>query len=202
MKNVTPVRKKAIETRQRLLEKTVYMLGEKGYHNITVDEIAKEAGMSTGIAYRYFKNKKEMLLAALEYYFSNIQEISDTEMNQLSAFSNLEEKLKYVLEQFYNIHMKYYGIHEELESLRHIDTDVKVFYEKSISKALDIILEKCPEEYKKIKNLREKLYIAISILENYVHLQMKEIICNELNMENIKKWTINSVMELFKGDEE
>lgn len=34
---------------------------KKGYHSTTVDEIAAEAGVSTGIACRCFRNEKDLL---------------------------------------------------------------------------------------------------------------------------------------------
>ena len=71
MENRTPQRDKAVRTRQRLLEVTLAQTAACGYHNITVDKIAAAAGVSTGSAYRYFRNKKEMLLAALAYYYEN-----------------------------------------------------------------------------------------------------------------------------------
>lgn len=76
MENRTPQRDKAVRTRQRLLEATLAQTAACGYHNITVDKIAAAAGVSTGSAYRYFRNKKEMLLAALAYHYENIQDFS------------------------------------------------------------------------------------------------------------------------------
>ena len=69
------IQKRAIETRDKILAAALELYTEKGYHNTTVDEISKRAGMSTGIAYRYFKNKKAILLAALTYAFENIRDI-------------------------------------------------------------------------------------------------------------------------------
>ena len=109
---------------------TIEQVTKQGYHNITVDEIAKKCGISTGSAYRYFKNKKEMLLEAIEYCYTNIQVFSETEDKRLEEFDTMEEMLEYVLQQFYRIHKKYYAIHEKLESLRHIDADIREMYEK------------------------------------------------------------------------
>lgn len=71
---------------------------------------------STGSAYRYFRNKKEMLLATLAYYYENIQEFSGTPDSSLRSFSSPEDMLAYVLGQFYGLHRKYYALHEELET--------------------------------------------------------------------------------------
>ena len=61
------VQKRAVETREKLLKSALELYTVKGYHSTTVDEIAKNAGLSTGVAYRYFKNKKDLLLEAISY---------------------------------------------------------------------------------------------------------------------------------------
>lgn len=147
------------------METTIEQIGEKRYQNITVDEIAKACGMSTGSAYRYFKNKKDMLIAALEYYYSNIQSFSETEDSKLMEFENLGQMLGYVLDQFQVIHKKYYGIHEELESLRHIDKDIKNVYNNMVTDLIQKLIKKCPDELKILPNLKERLYVAFGILE-------------------------------------
>ena len=144
MENRTPQRDKAVRTRQRLLEATLAQTAACGYHNITVDKIAAAAGVSTGSAYRYFRNKKEMLLAALAYYYENIQEFSGTPDSSLRSFSSPEDILAYVLGQFYGLHRKYYALHEELESLRHIDPDVRDAYLRILLDAVDTLVQKCP----------------------------------------------------------
>ena len=104
MENRTPQRDKAVRTRQRLLEATLAQTAACGYHNITVDKIAAAAGVSTGSAYRYFRNKKEMLLAALAYHYENIQDFFGTPDSSLRSFSSPEDMLAYVLGQFYGLH--------------------------------------------------------------------------------------------------
>lgn len=191
--------KKALETRQRLIRATIQQIEEKGYHNITADEIAKACGMSTGSAYRYFKNKKEMLLAAIEYSFANIQTVSGTEDSRLLQFERMEDMLAYTLNQFYLLHKKYYAIHEEIESLRHIDTDVKTLYDKITEKAVEGLIEKCPEQMQALPHLKERLYVAIGILNHYAHLQMDEDQCRGLDMEQMKKLSIEAAVAVIGG---
>lgn len=199
MENKTPLTKKAVETRQRLLMATIEQVAKQGYHNITVDEIAKACGMSTGSAYRYFKNKKEMLLAAIEYCYTNIQMFSGTEDKRLAEFDTLEAMLEYVLQQFYQLHKKYYAIHEELESLRHIDADIRAVYEKIQWNAVDALLPKCSAKLGALPDLRERLYVAIGILENCAHMQMDDAMCKALDMEKIQEISIHAVMMVIGG---
>ncbi len=54
------------ETRARLLDGARRLLVERGYHGVTIDEIAKEAGISRQAVYAYhFGSKSEFLIALL-----------------------------------------------------------------------------------------------------------------------------------------
>lgn len=191
--------KKALETRQRLIRTAIQQIAEKGYRNVTADEIAKACGVSTGSAYRYFKNKKEMLLAAIEYSFANIRTISGTEDSRLLQFERMEDMLAYALDQFYLLHKKYYAIHEEIESLRHIDADVKALYDRITERAIEELIEKCPEQLQALPHLKERLYVAIGILDHYAHLQMDEDRCRGLDMEQMKKLSIEAAVAVIGG---
>ena len=71
------VQPRALKTREKIILAAISVYSEKGYYNTTVDEIAKSAGLSVGTAYRYFKDKKELLLEALKYGFEHITEFAD-----------------------------------------------------------------------------------------------------------------------------
>lgn len=54
---------KARRTRERILEAALGLFSEKGYEDTTMRDIAKEAGASLGLAYRYYASKEEFALA-------------------------------------------------------------------------------------------------------------------------------------------
>ena len=60
------VQARAVKTREKIMQTAIGLYAKNGYHNTTVDDIAREAGVSVGTAYRYFGDKKELLLSALE----------------------------------------------------------------------------------------------------------------------------------------
>jgi AcrR family transcriptional regulator len=67
--------KKAAATRKSLLHAALEVMSRKGYTAATIDEIAKEAGVSKGLAYYHFKNKGEI---ATEILTNGINELIDT----------------------------------------------------------------------------------------------------------------------------
>ena len=54
---------KARRTRERILEAALALFAERGYEATTMRDVAREAGTSLGLAYRYFASKEEFALA-------------------------------------------------------------------------------------------------------------------------------------------
>jgi AcrR family transcriptional regulator len=54
---------KARRTRERILEAALGLFADKGYEATTMRDVAREAGTSLGLAYRYFASKEEFALA-------------------------------------------------------------------------------------------------------------------------------------------
>nr|WP_313569253.1 TetR/AcrR family transcriptional regulator [Pantoea dispersa] len=58
---------------------------EKGFHNTTVHNIAKEAGISTGLIYRYFKNKDGIIEALFTDTIQKVKVIVDIDYNGIEV---------------------------------------------------------------------------------------------------------------------
>jgi AcrR family transcriptional regulator len=50
-------------TRRRLYEMAIRLIGEHGYEATTLRDVAKRAGVSAGLLYRYFPSKRSVVLA-------------------------------------------------------------------------------------------------------------------------------------------
>ena len=60
-----PQQKRSLEKKERIVDAGLILMREKGFYNVTTADIAKAAGVSTGILYRYFENKMDILMAAI-----------------------------------------------------------------------------------------------------------------------------------------
>ncbi len=80
-------------TREKLLEAGKKLFAEKGYHRTTIEEITKEAGVSHGTFYVYFKSKKEFFLVLLK-------EIRGLILNSLNAGIKEKSPQRFFLESF------------------------------------------------------------------------------------------------------
>ena len=65
---------KSVKTRARIMETALRLFADKGYHQTTMRDIAREAGASLGLAYRYFESKEDMVLAFYEQCTIQLEE--------------------------------------------------------------------------------------------------------------------------------
>jgi len=54
------------ERRGQIVRAAVKLFSEEGYYTTTIQQIAREAGVSTGLIYQYFKDKDDVLFLALK----------------------------------------------------------------------------------------------------------------------------------------
>ena len=54
-------------TRTKILEAATELFADEGYFAVSTRDIAKRAGISTGLAYHYFESKEDLLAAQMHY---------------------------------------------------------------------------------------------------------------------------------------
>ena len=81
----------ASEKHQRILDAAIQEIDEKGFFHSRVSEIAKRAGVADGTIYLYFKNKDELLMAAIDSAFHGF---IGRARSELGAISDYREKLR------------------------------------------------------------------------------------------------------------
>ncbi len=57
---------KGEQTRQRIVDRALELFEQRGYDATTLRDIADAAGVSIGLAYRYFRRKEELVLSLYE----------------------------------------------------------------------------------------------------------------------------------------
>lgn len=62
------------EKRERILNAAINEFAKKGYKNASTNEIVKEAGISKGLIFHYFKNKKQLYLFLYDYLMEIMEE--------------------------------------------------------------------------------------------------------------------------------
>ena len=86
---------RAAETRKRIVATVKKLITENGFENVSIEEIAKEAEVSTGSFYTYFKKKEDVIEELNQLSFYRLAEITN-EMKD----KGLDDRLKYYCRQF------------------------------------------------------------------------------------------------------
>ena len=87
------------EERERLiLEAAEELLAEKGYHEMSIDEIAARVGVSKGTVYLHFPSKEELVLAQLERGMRRFIQSADV---VLTSAASPSERLRSLIELIY-----------------------------------------------------------------------------------------------------
>lgn len=64
-----PLRRSSEARKEQILAAAIRLFGEEGYHRTTVQDVAREADVSVGLIYQYFKDKEDLLFAAIGNIF-------------------------------------------------------------------------------------------------------------------------------------
>lgn len=165
-----PIQKRSIEKKEKIIKAGFELICEKGYYNTNTAEIAKAAGVSTGIIYQYFKDKHDILVEGIKRYASDIfYPMLNVTSNIKIDKNNLDSVLRNMINTFIENHKLSQIAHEEIMSMTHSDKEIAEFFQenemamtKNISK---ILLDNGFDS----KNLDEKVHIAIHLIDDLCH---------------------------------
>ena len=194
-----PVQKRSIEKKEKIIESGFELICEKGYYNTNTAEIAKNAGVSTGIVYQYFKDKHDILIEALKKYVDNIfypmLNIPIKEFDKI----DLSEIIKKMIDSFITNHKLSQSAHEEIMAMAHLDKDVAFYFHKREMQMTEKIYDLLVKNGFDSKDLMEKSHICIGLIDNLCH----EIVYHkhsELNYEIMTNICINTIVHIFNKD--
>lgn len=191
-----PKQERSIEKKNRIVQAGFELFSQVGYYNTNTAEIAKRAGVSTGIVYGYFKDKRDILLDVLEIYVKEAFAPVLDMINNLTAPVNFEGTIGHVLDSAINIHKKYANIHEALHSLSHSDEAVNnkfISLEDEITLA---IANKLADLGVKKENLTERIHFAMDIVQSFSHEYVYDH-HTYIDYDEMRKIVKNTLVALF-----
>ncbi len=90
------------EKKEHVLACGVRLFARKGYHKTSIEEIAKEAGISKGAFYLYFPSKESFVVAAFTLFQTQINEqIQRVEREQLQPREAFSKQITYIITHMY-----------------------------------------------------------------------------------------------------
>ena len=120
-----PRQKRSIEKKNKIIKAGMELILENGYHSTTTADIAKKAGVSTGIVYSYFEDKKHILLSGLTDYIIMTQNPTFDFLKDYHQPEDWDILLKELIDHFVEMHKVFFKSHQELNALATLDADVR-----------------------------------------------------------------------------
>ncbi len=165
-----PIQKRSIEKKEKIIKAGFELICEKGYYNTNTAEIAKAAGVSTGIIYQYFKDKHDILVEGIKRYASDIfypmlNVTSDIKIDK----NNLDSILRNMINAFVENHKLSQIAHEEIMSMTHSDKEIAGFFQENEMAMTKNISRILLDNGFDAKNLDEKVHISIHLIDDLCH---------------------------------
>ncbi|EIJ80194.1 TetR family transcriptional regulator [Bacillus methanolicus PB1] len=192
------------DKQERILNAALKEFSQKGYEKASTNEIVKEAEISKGLLFHYFKNKKELFLFLYDHFVEIIMDefyskIDWNERDLLMRFREitvLEFELMKKYPDIFNFFMAAY--HEE-------SADVKIELEKRNKEILVSSYQKLftdidTSKFKQGIDINRAINIIIWTMEGFSNEQQKKEklrSVDQINMDEILS-EINHYLNLLK----
>ncbi len=164
------------QRKDRILEAALIEFSDKGYKKASTNTIVREAGVSKGLLFHYYKSKKDLYILIYNYANKAIEEEVYSEVN--FADSDVLNRLY----QASSANIEAYGNHPLF---------VRFFELNALVEEKDII------DATKIISLEKRNRIYDKLYSNIDYYLFKEIINVDRSLDVIK-WTIDRITDEWK----
>lgn len=164
-----PQQERAKEKKRKILEAGYELFAQNGYFSTNTAEIAKRAGVSTGIVYGYFHDKRDILIDVLDIYVEHAYQPVFAVLDKVAAPLDYHSLIPEVMDAAVETHRQNSAIHESLHSLTHVDevvADKFMALEKEVTHRMVCRLQQagCNKDH-----LPERVHWAMQSIQSYAH---------------------------------
>lgn len=192
-----PIQKRSIEKKEKIIQAGFELICDKGYYNTNTAEIAKHAGVSTGIVYQYFKDKHDILIEGIKTYansiFYPIISFPDSDFD----INNIDVLLREMIKKFIDNHKLSHTAHQEIMAMVHSDNDVADLYYNSEIQLTNKVTDYFTSCGLNTTNLKEKVHVSIHLIDDLCH----ELVYhhhNEMNYDIMINLVIDTIKNLLQ----
>lgn len=191
----TPTQRRALEKKQRILEAGLYLFSTIGYYKTDTAKIAKQANVSTGIVYSYFKDKTDILIQAISIAIAK-KMIPIYDFIETFTMENANEKVKQLVELLIGYHNESAVLHSNVSNLLTSSDGFKEMYSDITETAVETIAKILVKKGFSPTNIHERIHIATTLAENMSHeIAFSTTPC--IDYEAIKEITTKLLIELI-----
>lgn len=164
-----PQQERSTEKKNKIIRASYEVFSEIGYYSTNTSEIAKRAGVSTGIIYSYFKDKRDILLYVLKIYIDEVSAPVIKLAEALTAPIDLEKWVPMFIDKAISTHKRNAHLHNTLHALAVSDEDVNqefIALEDSITRS---IADKLRALGYAEDNTEERVHLAMNAVQSFSH---------------------------------
>ncbi len=187
-----PKQERSIEKKNKIIQAGYELFSEVGYYGTNTVEIAKRAGVSTGIVYGYFEDKRDILINVLEIYIDKVYEPLSHIIENTIKPVDMSRLALAVIDKTIELHEQNAKLHNTLHSLATTDEAVNAQFINLENKITEQVSKQLVRLGINENNIIEKVHLAMNIVQSYAHetvfdshsyidyLKMKELVCGIL----------------------
>ena len=164
-----PKQERSIEKKNKIILASYELFSEVGYYGTNTAEIAKKAGVSTGIVYGYFKDKRDILISVLDIYIKKAFAPIFNMIDKLSAPVDIEVFVTKFIDLIIKSHKNDAKMHEALHSLTSTDEAVNNEFIRIEDDLTVKLTEKLFLLGWNLLNATEKVHLALDIVQSFAH---------------------------------
>lgn len=166
-KKLSRKEREKLQRRAEILQAALELFSEKGYHNVSMHEIAARAEFAVGTLYKFFKNKeelyKEILMQTAMLFYSALSKVLEEKGDEYARIKKyLKTKCKFFMENILSVRFYFAvsGAGVSFNVRRGLETELRSFYDRVIQK-LAAVFEKGIQ--KKIFRPLDPYYLALAL---------------------------------------
>jgi len=191
-----PKQKRSIEKKERIIKAGYDLFAEKGYFSTNTAEIAKAAGVSTGIVYGYFHDKRDILLETLDIYirtvftpvFALLDDLTDLDFDKI---------IPLVIERGVKAHRENKEMHNTLHSLSAEDDLVLARFTELEREMTHSLSDKLASLGYPSDHLYEKVHTAIIFIQSFAHEEVYDH-HDYIDYDEMRRLVTATIIGLFR----
>lgn len=164
-----PTQKRSIEKKENIKKTALMLFSDKGYHNVSTNEIAAVSGISIGTVYNYFTDKQAIYAELVDDFYSHIigQLTPELFSSVNSPMELLEKYIAIVLEG----HTYMTAFQKEIASLSYQNTEFRELenkYRVFVTKKIMSLMQSF-SEYLRITDFESASFMLMTTIESVIH---------------------------------
>lgn len=175
-----PQQKRSKLMADKILNTALKLFCEKGYYHTTTNEIAKEAGISIGSLYSYFKDKDTIFGEILEAYHQNFLSIFEHIKSDINSSLYEHDKkawLRILLDNLIELHQSVKMLNRELKALYYIKSEVQAVVDMQTEKVRVATLEILSQKPDEIHS--DNLEITVMLIVDFISSVVDRIVFDD-----------------------